>query len=318
MGLGIKKNLKRLLGISTGKNKGPAQPSRLQIWSIGIYEGDSPYTLASPAGVSNPVLTCADVTDIDALLVADPFMIRRDGIWHMFFEVLNKASKLGEIGHATSVDGIEWVYQKIVIREPFHLSYPYLYEWQNEIYMMPESWRGGGIRLYKATDFPNDWHCIGTVMQGGRFADSSLFRHDDRWWLLTEAAEKVQSPILRLFTSDALLGPWHEHPMSPVMDSNPHLARPCGRVIKVGNHFTRFAQDVYPVYGSRVYAFEIQELTASTYKESLVSKQPILEAGTAHWNNGGMHHIDAHRLHDGRWRACVDGFKWVTPPARHL
>lgn len=313
MGLRIKKKIKRLLGMDAGKDKkkGNQQPLRLQIWSIGIYEGDSPYNLSSPAGIVNPVLTCEDVTDVEAVFVADPFMIQQGGIWHMFFEVLNKANKLGEIGHAVSADGIKWEYTKIVLREPFHLSYPYLFEWQNEVYMLPECWRGGGIRLYKASRFPDQWTYIGTLLQGGRFADSSIFRHNDSWWLLTETGDKVQSPVLRLFTSNELLGPWREHPMSPVIDSDPHIARPCGRVIKVGNNLARFAQDVYPVYGTQVYAFEIQELTSNSYKERQVSKQPILNAGSDEWNNGGMHHIDAHRLDNGRWRACVDGFKWV-------
>lgn len=314
MGLGLKKRFKRLIGMERRKAAGADshRPDRLQIWSIGIYQGDSPYTLSAQTGHSNPVLTYRDVTDIDAVFVADPFMIVRNGIWHMFFEVLNKENGLGEIGHATSADGLDWTYNKIVLRQPFHLSYPYTFEWQNEIYMVPESWRGGGIRLFKAVNFPHDWTCIGTMMAGGRFADNSVFRHENRWWLYSETGDEVQSPVLRLYTSDALLGPWHEHPMSPVMDSNPHLARPCGRVIKIGGRFTRFAQDVFPVYGSRVHAFAIEELTTGTYKERQISERPILGPGTADWNQGGMHHVDAHLLENGKWLACVDGFKWVA------
>ena len=30
-----------------------------------------------------------DVTDVSALFVADPFMIRRDEFWYLFFEVYN-------------------------------------------------------------------------------------------------------------------------------------------------------------------------------------------------------------------------------------
>lgn len=43
-------------------------------WSIGLYRGRSPLELA-PAG-PNPVLTAADL-GIDALFVADPFLLRR-------------------------------------------------------------------------------------------------------------------------------------------------------------------------------------------------------------------------------------------------
>ena len=312
MGFGIKKRIKRLLGIDAGKNstKVNQRPVKYQIWSIGIFEGNGPYNLTACNGAVSPILTGENVTDVDALFVADPFMIQQGGVWHMFFEVLNKATNLGEIGHAISRDGLTWAYQRIVLREPFHISYPYVFEWENEFYMLPECWRGGGVRLYKAASFPNSWTYIGTLLEGGRFADSSIFRHEDSWWLFSETGEKVQSPKLRLFMSDSLLGSWQEHPMSPIVDMNPHIARPGGRVITVGDNLVRFAQDVYPVYGTQVYAFEIQELTTLTYKECRVKTEPILMAGSYDWNSGGMHHLDAHYMNNGRWLACVDGFSW--------
>src|SRR5689334_17430674 len=100
------------------------------MWSIGIYTGNSPYDLSPAAEVSNPVLTAANVTDIPAAFVADPFMLRN----HMFFEVLRNDRPIGEIGLATSDDGFAWTYKQIVLREDFHLSYPYVFEWENAVY----------------------------------------------------------------------------------------------------------------------------------------------------------------------------------------
>jgi hypothetical protein len=34
----------------------------------------------------------------------------------------------------------------------------------------------------------------------------------------------------------------------------------------------------------------------------------VLEGSGAGWNGERMHHIDAHRLDDGSWIACVDGY----------
>ena len=73
-------------------------------WSIGIYAGTS-LQLTTPSGVRNPILTPLDVTDVPAATVADPFMLRMDQVWHMFFEVLNNRTNRGEIGLATSRDG---------------------------------------------------------------------------------------------------------------------------------------------------------------------------------------------------------------------
>lgn len=42
---------------------------------------------------------------------------------------------------------------------------------------------------------------------------------------------------------------------------------------------------------------------------------PLLGPGPFAWNRDGMHHLDAHRLDDGTWFACVDGFTMQRQPA---
>jgi len=75
-----------------------------RIWSIGLYEGPDPITLQPYPGISNPILTAKDITDVQTRFVADPFMIRHDGQYHLFFELLNDRRNAGEIGYAQSRD----------------------------------------------------------------------------------------------------------------------------------------------------------------------------------------------------------------------
>ncbi|MEO8324214.1 MAG: hypothetical protein ABI618_00075, partial [Nitrospirota bacterium] len=119
-------------------------------WSIGVYTGSTPFELTDPEDISNPVLTAKDVKDIDAKFVADPFMAIKDGRFYLFFEVLNRANNQGDIGYAESEDGKKWEYKKILIDEPFHLSYPYVFEWENNDYLILESHEDLSIRLYRA------------------------------------------------------------------------------------------------------------------------------------------------------------------------
>src|SRR3989338_2108222 len=78
-------------------------------WAIGIYTGTSPVQLCPPVGRNNPVLTASEVTDVRAVFVADPFMIQKDAVWHMFFEVYNASSNKGALGRALSEDGFCWL-----------------------------------------------------------------------------------------------------------------------------------------------------------------------------------------------------------------
>ena len=286
-----------------------------QEWSIGIYVGTSPYALAAPPQVQNPVLTRAQVSDVPAAFVADPFMLRVQNVWHMFFEVLNQQTDKGEIGLAISDNGMQWQYQGLVLRESFHLSYPYVFAWLGDYYMIPETYQAGAVRLYKAQPFPTHWSCVATLLQGPYFADSSLFRHDDMWWLLSETNPDVTHDTLRLYYANDLPGPWREHPASPVIAQNPHIARPAGRVVVVDGRVIRYTQDCYPVYGTLVRAFDITELTATRYHEKASADPPVLAGSGTGWNASGMHHIDPHRLDNGSWLACVDGFFWCEGPA---
>jgi hypothetical protein len=290
-------------------------PSKDLIWSIGIYGGKSPFDLHPLPDVSNPILTCRDVTSTPTKFVADPFMIQADGTWYLFFEVLNQQTNKGEIGLATSETGHNWVYDQIVLTEPFHLSYPYVFEWNGEYYMIPETLAANGVRLYKATDFPTQWSSLGSLITGS-CADSSVFQYDDRWWMFT-CSTPYQHDTLRLYVADEIMGEWREHPASPIVEGNKRKARPAGRVLVLGDTIVRFTQDCVPNYGTQLRAFEISELTSRTYVEKENPSSPVLSASGHGWNALGMHHADAHLMKDGQWLACVDGSREVSLQRDH-
>lgn len=278
-------------------------------WSIGIYTGDSPLRLSSPPEIQNPVLTSREVSDVRASFVADPFMVVEDGTWYMFLEVMNEETDKGEIGLAVSRDGLDWEYRQIVLRESFHLSYPYVFRWKNDYYMIPETLAMNAICLYRATRFPTRWSCVGVLLPG-RCADTSIFRFDSMWWMFT-CAPIQKSDTLRLYYSDSLSDGWHEHPRSPVVEGNARIARPGGRVIRYDSRLIRFTQDCFERYGSQVRAFEITDLTRTTYSEKEDAASPVLCAASDGWNSEGMHHVDPILTPEGRWVACVDGLSSV-------
>ena len=280
-------------------------------WSIGVYSGTGLFDLAPAPGATNPVLTAADVTDVPAELVADPFMVHQGGTWHMFFEVMNARTRQGDIALATSADGMHWTYGRIVLDEPFHLSYPCVFKCDGRWYMVPESHQAGGVRLYRADAFPHQWSFVSTLLRGS-WMDPTVFRHDGKWWMFAARGDA----FLHLFHADHPAGPWREHPRSPVVRGDPHVARPAGRTVVLNGTPVRFAQDDLPVYGSRVVAFEITRLTTEEYAEREVAAQAVLTASGLGWNARRMHHVDAHRLAGGGWLACVDGYGAKTAPPR--
>jgi hypothetical protein len=296
-------------------NVNTSQPTRSSrhadqpwVWSIGIYAGKSPLQLAPADGARNPVLSAASVTDVPARFVADPFMLCVDGLWHLFFEVMNNASDRGEIGLATSADGLKWNYQKIVLAEPFHLSYPYVFRWNSDIYMVAETLGANAVRLYRAAPFPEKWEHVQDLVSGVH-ADPSIFEYQGRWWMFT-CPTPYQHDSLALFSAASPTSTWTPHPQNPLITGNKSIARPGGRVLQFDGKLVRFTQDCLRIYGDKVRAFEITELTLTTYKDRELPQSPVLTpVGGNAWNSSGMHHVDAHQLGKDSWLACVDGLK---------
>jgi hypothetical protein len=281
-------------------------PRKTAIWSIGIFSGSTLTDLKPVLESALPVLSAKNVTDVRAQFVADPFMIQSDDIWHMFFEVMNADTSNGEIGLATSRNGLEWDYQRIVLSEPFHLSYPYVFRVGGEYFMIPESYEANSMRLYRADPFPLKWSYVGTLLEGP-WVDSSIFHFDDRWWVFTNPVEP-EHQVLELFYAFDLAGPWHRHAKSPLVQGDKRMARGGGRVLILDGKPVRFAQDCHPFYGTQVRAFEVSALTASSYAEQELGA-PILRPGEESWRSQGMHHIDAHFI-NGQWLAAVDGWRF--------
>lgn len=273
------------------------------VWSIGIYEGRNPLLFHYPTRDINPVLTCRDVNDISASFVADPFMVRDNGTWYMFFEVMDTIHNKGKIGLATSADGRNWDYKRIILEESFHLSYPYVFEWGGNYYMIPESREAMSVRLYEAELFPVKWRYLRDLVNGHPYLDPSIARIYGRWWLFTA----LGNDTLLIHYADDLFGEWHSHKGNPVVLGNNLAARPAGRTICFHGHIIRYAQDCQNEYGSSVRAIEVTRLTPTAYEEKELGQGPILKASGTGWNSHGMHTIDPFQLNENSWIACVDG-----------
>lgn len=275
------------------------------IWSISIYTGTSPLTLVPAPQADHPVLTAAHVTDMPAAFVADPFLLYVAPSWYLFFEALHAESARGVIALATSADAWHWHYERVVVHEPFHLSYPYVFPWEGAYYMVPETLDAGAVRLYQARHFPDDWTCVADLLPG-QHADPTLFQAHGLWWMFVCPTPETHD-TLALYYAESLRGPWQAHPHNPLIQGDAQRARPGGRVTRWGTTLLRFAQDDAPYYGRQVRAFAITSLSPTHYAEQELAVSPIFTPSGSGWNARGIHHVDPQQLPDATWLASVDG-----------
>ena len=67
--------------------------------------------------------------------VADPFLyFHTDRTWYMFYEGLTSRTDKGDIYVSKSEDkGLSWQSVGRALEEPWHLSYPFVFRWKNDV-----------------------------------------------------------------------------------------------------------------------------------------------------------------------------------------
>ena len=293
-------------GVVIARKRGIPFVAQREQWTIGIYRSNSPFRYNDLQGWINPLFKAEDVTDVPAKFVADPFLVREGDTWNLFFEVYNNNTQQGDLAVATSRNTWIWDYESIILDEPFHLSYPYVFKWQNEYFLIPESYEDNSIRLYQADDFPAKWSYVKTLVEGRDYVDNSIVFYKDKWWLFSSV---TSNDTLYLHYADSLTGPWKEHPHSPIVTGDVHKSRPSGRLLIYENKLYRFTMDIDPPVGThQVMAYEITEISSETYIEKLAQETPVVMPSGSGWNGQAMHQIDPVQVDSDSWIASVDGF----------
>jgi len=291
-----------------------AQPAAAQLvpdWGNLTFDPLTPLDLP---WVGNPVLSYLDIADPPLHFIADPFLYRDGEQWWLFFEILRVGPYRGVIALASSQDGLAWHYEGVVLETEEHLSYPLVFRWGEDYYLLPCIYGPNEVRLYRAApgEFPYTWTPIATLLSGRAFADATIFRHAERWWMLVSDSA---SEMLWLYSSDELTEPshWQEHPASPLVTLDRRLARPAGRVLHLaGDRLIRLAQRCDHVYGELVRAFEITQLDGEHYAEVELPESPVLVGDGSGWNAERMHTLNPWWTGE-RWLCAVDGydgFRW--------
>jgi len=240
---------------------------------------------------------------------ADPFLIEAGGETHLFFEDLVWLEAKGVISHCRLDEAGIPSSSRTVLSRPYHLSYPFVFRWQDQLYMLPETAQNQTIELYRATAFPGEWKLELRLLEGWRATDATL--HEDEnghWWMFVTIDERRDgtSDELFLFQAASPLGPWRPHPSNPIQ-SDICYARSAGRLLRRNGRLLRPAQDGSRRYGGALWLMEVLELTPQRYRE-----QPLCRLGPE-WlrDNLCLHHLDAtarFEVIDGmRWRPARDG-----------
>ncbi len=226
------------------------------------------YDLTNDA--SNAFLTYKRIVPPKDRLWADPHVIHRNGNYYIFLEEKLFETDKGNISLIVMDEKGHYGAPMRIIEKPYHLSYPFVFEWKGEHYLIPESGDDRTIQLYKCVGFPDKWEFQHNLMENIEAADTTLFYHRQKWWLFTSIKEHDGYPNwdeLFLFYSDNLLSKkWTPHPLNPII-SDVRKARPAGKIFQRNGDIYRPSQNSSKRYGYGLKFNQIVKLSETEYEE---------------------------------------------------
>ena len=220
---------------------------------------------------------------------ADPFPIVVDGKVWVFFEDYSFASKKAVISCAPVCADGDLGEVATALACPHHLSYPFIFEHQGELYMIPDTWDENRVDLWRCRRFPGDWHRERTLLDGVSMSDPTPHWQDGKLWLfgtVSEARARANDE-LHIYVANALDGAWQPHPANPVV-SDRARARPAGRLFLQDGHLIRPGQDCSGGYGRAVVLNRVDELDERAYAETPIGRID----GTGLPGNRGTHTLN--------------------------
>lgn len=225
----------------------------------------------SPGDLNNTLYRFKNLTPPKELFWADPCAIKADDRYYVFLEEYSYAKEKGHIS-VMELDPKNGVVQgpKTVLERDYHLSYPFVFEWNGSYYMAPESAANKTIELYRCKSFPFEWELEKVLMTDVRAKDATLVEVDGLWWMFVSIAENCIPDELSLFYAESPLGPWTPHPRNPVK-SDVRGSRPAGALFEWNGEIYRPAQNSAGRYGYAMSINRITKLDREGFKEEEVS-----------------------------------------------
>lgn len=209
-----------------------------------------------------------------------PHVIKQNGKYYVFIEEFLNSSNKGHISVIEIDNNGSYGHSKKALEKNYHLSYPFVFESGEKIYMVPDSHDNRTIEIYECVDFPHKWEHKMNLMDNIDAANTTLFHHNKKWWLFTAIKEyegAARDELYVFYANELLTTEWKAHPLNPVI-SDARKAIPAGKMFVRNEKIYRPVRDcsLYCGYGIRIQ--KITVLSEADYDERTIS------SAKPHWN----------------------------------
>lgn len=191
---------------------------------------------------------------------ADPMLFKYNGLNYIFFEDYDYNK--GVISYVAVGEDLSFSKPEKVLELPIHLSFPFVFQEGEDIYMVPETYDYKSVLLFKAVEFPSKWTFERVLVEGDNFSDPIIFKYEGYYWLFIA----VQMNQLRIYFASDLYSKFKEHPIN----QKKLRGRNAGGIYMRDHVHIRPVMNCERGYGKSVILKEILLLTTEEYKEKTI------------------------------------------------
>jgi hypothetical protein len=257
---------------------------RHERWSISFAKGEI---------VVSAIGNATKVQNVPGHFYADPFVIHHDDRTICYVEDYDYVKRKGAISALELFDNGTYEHLGIAIEESFHMSFPCVFEFNGDIYMVPETSKcsAGGIRLYKCTAFPLKWEFQHNLLSNVIAVDSLIFEYNDCWWLFSNLSQdRAYDPTYSLcvYSSKSPVSTqWQAHVLNPVK-MGLQATRNGGMYVSKSGELIHCRQRWgFCHYGAGLNLIQMRELSNTHYSEKLIGEfSPYFSEKVQ-----GLHHL---------------------------
>ncbi len=196
---------------------------------------------------------------------ADPFIIRVDDSIYVFCEYCTNGSDKGTIAVGEYKNGVISK-MRIIIEQGYHMSYPCVFKYGSDFFMIPETADNKTIELYRAKIFPYEWELAKILKENVRCVDPTVFTNNDEIFVIASMLSGKKNKIC-IFQLDM---EYNSLTLSDEFDDD-GTGRPAGSIIFIDKKLFRPAQVSTRKYGESI-AFKEIISVRNTYHEKTIAK----------------------------------------------
>lgn len=250
-------------------------------WQIGIIKSDLNKFIFS--NLSQKIKWIK--TDF-SVYQADPFGIEKDGNLYLFYEEYLKNNEYAILKCSIYDTHLRRIDERVILDDGTHKSFPFVFENNNQYYLMPESGALDKLIIYESIDFPFEWGNEKVLLHFA-CSDAILKKLENKWYLFySKSKVENENEILYMRSSEDLFCDWDSQ-KEFIGIKDYYSSRNAGNIYKINGNYYRFSQNCLNQYGENIVVNHITNIDIQHYTETFTLEKKIQT------KNNGFHTLNA-------------------------